>query len=202
MRSHRVGGAPSLDQTIGKVLIARCPAAAAYEHPRLGTRVAAPDKALDNGSVAHRLVLGVGRDFEVLKFDSYRSKLAREQREAAVAASLTPVLEADFEEAQQMAASAHRALAKIDRYAFDSDYGHAELAAVAHDPAGVWTRDIKKAHNVAARLQAGTVWVNTYNVYDTAAPFGGYKQSGFGREMGMHALEQYTQTKTVWVDLS
>src|SRR5499427_1175796 len=68
--------------------------------------------------------------------------------------------------------------------------------------AGVWTRDIKKAHVVAARLQAGTVWVNTYNVYDTAAPFGGYKQSGFGREMGMHALDSYTQTKTVWVDLS
>jgi aldehyde dehydrogenase (NAD+)/phenylacetaldehyde dehydrogenase len=75
----------------------------------------------------------------------------------------------------------------------DCDYGLA---------AGIWTRDIKKAHNVAARLQAGTVWVNTYNVYDTAAPFGGYKQSGFGREMGMHALEHYTQTKTVWVDLS
>jgi aldehyde dehydrogenase (NAD+) len=68
--------------------------------------------------------------------------------------------------------------------------------------AGVWTRDIKKAHVVAARLQAGTVWVNTYNVYDTAAPFGGYKQSGFGREMGMHALDHYTQTKTIWVDLS
>jgi aldehyde dehydrogenase (NAD+) len=68
--------------------------------------------------------------------------------------------------------------------------------------AAVWTRDIKKAHHVASRLQAGTVWVNTYNVYDTAAPFGGYKQSGFGREMSMHALDYYTQTKTVWVDLS
>ncbi|MGE5834759.1 MAG: aldehyde dehydrogenase family protein [Acidobacteriota bacterium] len=67
--------------------------------------------------------------------------------------------------------------------------------------AGVWTRDIKKAHYVASRLQAGTVWVNTYNVYDTAASFGGYKQSGFGREMGQHALDYYTQLKTVWVDL-
>ena len=75
----------------------------------------------------------------------------------------------------------------------DSDYGLA---------AAVWTRDIKKAHYVAKRLKAGTVWVNTYNVYDTAAPFGGYKQSGFGREMGMHALEHYTQVKTVWVDLN
>jgi aldehyde dehydrogenase (NAD+) len=75
----------------------------------------------------------------------------------------------------------------------DSPYGLA---------AGVWTRDIKKAHHVARRLQAGTVWVNTYNVYDTAAPFGGYKQSGFGREMSAHALEHYTQIKSVWIDLN
>jgi aldehyde dehydrogenase (NAD+) len=75
----------------------------------------------------------------------------------------------------------------------DSQYGLA---------AGVWTRDIKKAHYVARKLQAGTVWVNTYNVYDTAAPFGGYKQSGFGREMSAHALEHYTQVKSVWVDLN
>ena len=68
--------------------------------------------------------------------------------------------------------------------------------------AAVWTRDIKKAHYVARKLQAGTVWINTYNVYDTAAPFGGYKQSGFGREMGQHALEHYTQVKSVWVDLN
>jgi aldehyde dehydrogenase (NAD+) len=68
--------------------------------------------------------------------------------------------------------------------------------------AGVWTRDIKKAHYVARKLQAGTVWVNTYNVYDTAAPFGGYKHSGFGREMGAHALQHYTQVKSVWVDLN
>ena len=82
-----------------------------------------------------------------------------------------------------------------------------EAIATANDTpyglaAGVWTRDIKKAHYVARRLQAGTVWVNTYNVYDTAAPFGGYKQSGFGREMSAHALEHYTQVKSVWVDLS
>ena len=68
--------------------------------------------------------------------------------------------------------------------------------------AAVWTKDIKKAHHVARRLQAGTVWINTYNVYDTAAPFGGYKQSGFGREMSLHALEHYTQIKSVWVDLN
>ena len=68
--------------------------------------------------------------------------------------------------------------------------------------AGVWTKDIKKAHYVASKLKAGTVWVNTYNVYDTAVPFGGYKQSGFGREMSQHALDYYTQIKAVWVDLN
>ena len=68
--------------------------------------------------------------------------------------------------------------------------------------AAVWTRDVKKAHYVARKLQAGTVWINTYNVYDTAVPFGGYKASGFGREMSAHALEHYTQVKSVWVDLN
>ena len=68
--------------------------------------------------------------------------------------------------------------------------------------AGIWTKDVKKAHYVASKLKAGTVWVNAYNVYDTAMSFGGYKQSGFGREMGMHALDYYTQLKSVWVDLN
>ena len=68
--------------------------------------------------------------------------------------------------------------------------------------AAVWTRDIKKAHQAARRLQAGTVWINTYGLYDNAMPFGGYKMSGFGRELGHHGLLEYTQTKSVWVDLS
>lgn len=68
--------------------------------------------------------------------------------------------------------------------------------------AGVWTRDIKKAHRAAAALKAGSVWINCYNVYDAASPFGGYKESGFGREMGRHNLELFTQVKSVWVDLS
>ncbi len=67
--------------------------------------------------------------------------------------------------------------------------------------AAVWTRDVRKAHAVARRLKAGTVWVNTYNNYDAASPFGGYKMSGFGRELGMHALDLYTQVKSVWVNL-
>jgi aldehyde dehydrogenase (NAD+) len=67
--------------------------------------------------------------------------------------------------------------------------------------AAVWTRDIAKAHRVARMLQAGTVWINTYNNYDPAAAFGGYKMSGYGRELSMHALEHYTQVKSVWVNL-
>jgi aldehyde dehydrogenase (NAD+) len=67
--------------------------------------------------------------------------------------------------------------------------------------AGIWTRDIQKAHRTARALRAGTVWINTYNFYDAAAPFGGYKESGFGRELGREALEGYLETKTVWVGL-
>ena len=65
--------------------------------------------------------------------------------------------------------------------------------------AGVWTRDVSKAHRVARSIRAGTVWVNCYNVFDVMAPFGGYKQSGYGRELGRHALELYTQVKSVWM---
>ena len=67
--------------------------------------------------------------------------------------------------------------------------------------AAVWTRDIKKAHRLARDLKAGTIWINTYNSFDAASPFGGFKQSGFGRELGIHALELYTQVKSVWINL-
>ncbi|HEU0122460.1 MAG TPA: aldehyde dehydrogenase family protein [Bryobacteraceae bacterium] len=67
--------------------------------------------------------------------------------------------------------------------------------------AAVWTRDLRRAHRMAAALQAGVVWINTYNGFDTATPFGGVKQSGFGRDLGAAALDQYTQVKSVWVAL-
>jgi aldehyde dehydrogenase (NAD+)/phenylacetaldehyde dehydrogenase len=81
-----------------------------------------------------------------------------------------------------------------------------EVAALANQTAfglaaGVWTRDLRKAHALARCLQAGTVWINTYGPMDAALPFGGYKQSGFGRELGAHALEHYTELKTVWLNL-
>ena len=74
----------------------------------------------------------------------------------------------------------------------DTKYG---LAAT------VWTTDLAKAHRVARGVRAGTVWVNTTGLYDPAVSFGGYKQSGFGRELGLHSMETYTQTKSVWISL-
>ncbi len=65
----------------------------------------------------------------------------------------------------------------------------------------VWTRDVKKAHKLAAHIKAGTIWVNCYNVFDPAVPFGGYKMSGYGRELGKHSIELYTNIKSVWVNL-
>ncbi len=67
--------------------------------------------------------------------------------------------------------------------------------------AGIWTRDVTKAIKVARAIRAGTVWVNTYNLYDSAAPFGGFKASGYGRDLGREALDGYTESKTVWVGL-
>lgn len=67
--------------------------------------------------------------------------------------------------------------------------------------AGVWTQNLSTAHRFASAVKAGTVWVNGYGYFDPAAPFGGYKESGFGREMGKDALELYTQSKTVWISL-
>ncbi len=67
--------------------------------------------------------------------------------------------------------------------------------------AGIWTSDITKAHRLARAIRAGSVWINTYGAINVAAPFGGFKQSGFGREMGAEVFQNFTETKTVWVNL-
>jgi phenylacetaldehyde dehydrogenase len=83
----------------------------------------------------------------------------------------------------------------------------AEAVKAANDTAfglasGVWTGDIKRGHRVAAAIKAGVVWVNNYGWFDPAVPYGGFRMSGFGKELGREALDAYLETKTVWIDLS
>src|SRR5277367_4176533 len=89
-------------------------------------------------------------------------------------------------------AAPFQSLDDIAAAANDSDYGLG---------AGIWTKDISKAHALAKKLRAGTVWINCYNVFDASLPFGGYKQSGWGREMGHEVLEAYTEVKAVTAQL-
>ncbi len=120
---------------------------------------------------------GRGYFVEATVFDRVdpEMRIAREEIFGPVLAALT------FEDEKDAVALANRTI-----------YGLA---------AGVWTRDVARAHRFARAVTAGTVWVNTYNRYDPGSPFGGFKSSGFGRDLGRHALSEYTQTKSVWVSL-
>jgi len=121
---------------------------------------------------------GKGAFFEATVFDGVRPemRIAREEIFGPVLATLT-----FRDEAEAVAV------------------GNATIYGLA---AAVWSRDIRKALRTAKALKAGTVWINAYNLYDPGLPFGGYKASGFGRERGHHALEEYTQVKSIWVDLT
>jgi acyl-CoA reductase-like NAD-dependent aldehyde dehydrogenase len=79
---------------------------------------------------------------------------------------------------------------EVVRRANNSAYGLA---------AGIWTKDLTRAHTLARRIKSGTVWINTYNQTSPAVPFGGFKNSGFGREHGAAVLDHYTETKSIWV---
>jgi acyl-CoA reductase-like NAD-dependent aldehyde dehydrogenase len=124
-----------------------------------------------------RDVGGKGAFFEATVFDGVTPdmEIAREEVFGPVLATL------DFESVEEAVSLGNRV-----------KYGLA---------AAVWTRDITKAMRVARAIQAGTVWINTYNFYDPGLPFGGYKQSGFGRERGEEAMHEYTQVKSVWTNL-
>jgi acyl-CoA reductase-like NAD-dependent aldehyde dehydrogenase len=79
------------------------------------------------------------------------------------------------------------------RYANETAYGLA---------ASVWTADLSRGHRVSRKLRAGTVWVNTFDMSDVITPFGGFKESGSGRDKSLHALDNYSGLKTTWMDLS
>jgi aldehyde dehydrogenase (NAD+) len=127
----------------------------------------------------NRVEIGNGKGYfiEPTIFGGVRNdmKIAQEEIFGPVLATLA------FDDIEQVAEQANR-----------NPYGLA---------AAIWTRDIKKAHALSRRLKAGTVWINTYGLMDAALPFGGFKQSGFGRELGQAALESYTEVKSVWLSM-
>ncbi|HEY0377074.1 MAG TPA: aldehyde dehydrogenase family protein [Pyrinomonadaceae bacterium] len=143
--------------------------------------------------------------------------LAREEGAQVLTGGCPPELEGDFQKGYFFQPTIFGDVKNQMRVAQEEIFGpvtsvitftdEAELVRQANETiyglsAGIWTRDIVRAHRFARDIHAGTIWINTFNMFNAASPFGGFKQSGYGREMGKHALELYTQVKSVWVDLS
>src|SRR6476659_8237866 len=143
--------------------------------------------------------------------------IARSEGAAVVAGGASPQLEGSFQHGYFFTPTIFDEVKNNMRVAQEEIFGPVvsvitfkdedDLIKQANDTiyglsAGIWTQDITRAHRFAREIKAGVVWINTFNMFNAASPFGGYKQSGYGREMGRHALELYTQVKSVWVDLS
>ncbi|HZB46789.1 MAG TPA: aldehyde dehydrogenase family protein [Pyrinomonadaceae bacterium] len=143
--------------------------------------------------------------------------IARGEGATVYAGGAPPALEGDFQKGFFFQPTIFSEVKNQMRVAQEEIFGpvtsvitftdEADLLSQANDTiyglsAGIWTKDITRAHNFARRVRAGVVWINTFNMFNAASPFGGFKQSGYGREMGRHALDLYTQIKSVWVDLS
>ncbi len=143
--------------------------------------------------------------------------IAREEGASVLTGGCSPQLEGDFQQGYFFQPTIFGEVKNQMRVAQEEIFGpvtsvitfqnEEDLIKQANETiyglsAGIWTRDIVRAHRFARDIHAGTIWINTFNMFNAASPFGGFKQSGYGREMGKHALELYTQVKSVWVDLS
>src|SRR5919199_453838 len=143
--------------------------------------------------------------------------IAKDEGAAVLAGGCPPQLEGDFQKGYFFQPTIFGEVQNTMRVAQEEIFGpvvsiitfdgEEDLLRQANEvvyglSAGIWTKDITRAHRFAKAVKAGVIWINTYNMFNAASPFGGYKQSGYGREMGKHALEMYTQVKSVWVDLS
>ena len=143
--------------------------------------------------------------------------IAREEGATVLMGGESPKLEGDFQKGYFFQPTIFSEVKNQMRVAQEEIFGPVTSAITFKDEddllkqanetiyglsAGIWTQDITRAHRFAKAVHAGVVWINTFNMFNAASPFGGFKQSGYGREMGKHALELYTHIKSVWVDLS
>ena len=143
--------------------------------------------------------------------------IAREEGASVITGGQTPKLEGGFQRGYFFQPTIFSDVSNTMRVAQEEIFGPVTSVITFKDEndlikqanqtiyglsAGIWTRDVVRAHRFAKAIKAGVIWINTFNMFNAASPFGGYKQSGYGREMGKHALDLYTQIKSVWVDLS